>query len=54
MANYNGSLEAVHCHIHCVRYDMSSNVVLAADQNGPHHGTYDYEAVAQLIYKKRA
>jgi len=22
MANYNGSLEAVDCHIHSVRYDM--------------------------------
>eukprot|EP00984_Skeletonema_dohrnii_P024953 scaffold14097_cov120-Skeletonema_dohrnii-CCMP3373.AAC.2 len=25
MANYNGSLEAVDCHIHSVRYDMAVN-----------------------------
>ena len=25
MANYNGSLEAVDCHIHSVRYDMTVN-----------------------------
>eukprot|EP00985_Skeletonema_marinoi_P004155 scaffold1814_cov110-Skeletonema_marinoi.AAC.3 len=26
MANYNGSLEAVDCHIHSVRYDMAVNI----------------------------
>eukprot|EP00984_Skeletonema_dohrnii_P030432 scaffold21916_cov82-Skeletonema_dohrnii-CCMP3373.AAC.1 len=25
MANYHGSLEAVDCHIHSVRYDMAVN-----------------------------
>eukprot|EP00984_Skeletonema_dohrnii_P018391 scaffold8580_cov114-Skeletonema_dohrnii-CCMP3373.AAC.1 len=25
MANYDGSLEAVDCHIHSVRYDMAVN-----------------------------
>eukprot|EP00985_Skeletonema_marinoi_P022153 scaffold13960_cov96-Skeletonema_marinoi.AAC.1 len=25
MANYDGSLEAVECHIHCVRYDVTFN-----------------------------
>eukprot|EP00984_Skeletonema_dohrnii_P036205 scaffold36936_cov266-Skeletonema_dohrnii-CCMP3373.AAC.1 len=25
MANYDGSLEAVDCHIHCVRYDVAFN-----------------------------
>eukprot|EP00985_Skeletonema_marinoi_P004469 scaffold1951_cov94-Skeletonema_marinoi.AAC.1 len=30
MANYNGSLEAVDCHIHSVRYDMVLSVELAA------------------------
>eukprot|EP00985_Skeletonema_marinoi_P021459 scaffold13170_cov184-Skeletonema_marinoi.AAC.4 len=24
-ANYDGSLQAVDCHIHCVRYDMAVN-----------------------------
>ena len=32
MANYYGSLEAVHCHIHSVRYDMVLEQ-LAAVQN---------------------
>eukprot|EP00984_Skeletonema_dohrnii_P025629 scaffold14813_cov173-Skeletonema_dohrnii-CCMP3373.AAC.1 len=30
MANYNGSLEAVDCHIHSVRYDMVLESKLAA------------------------
>ena len=29
MANYDGSLEAVDCHIHSVRYDMAVKVELA-------------------------
>ena len=32
MANYNGSLEAVDCHIHSVRYDMNVKRELAASQ----------------------
>eukprot|EP00984_Skeletonema_dohrnii_P033578 scaffold30575_cov136-Skeletonema_dohrnii-CCMP3373.AAC.2 len=32
MANYHGSLEAVDCHIHSVRYDMTVNRGLAASQ----------------------
>eukprot|EP00984_Skeletonema_dohrnii_P032139 scaffold25634_cov90-Skeletonema_dohrnii-CCMP3373.AAC.1 len=30
MANYYGSLEAVDCHIHSVRYDLTVNIELAA------------------------
>eukprot|EP00985_Skeletonema_marinoi_P012374 scaffold5952_cov93-Skeletonema_marinoi.AAC.1 len=32
MANYYGSLEAVDCHIHSVRYDMAVKRELAASQ----------------------
>eukprot|EP00985_Skeletonema_marinoi_P012631 scaffold6132_cov121-Skeletonema_marinoi.AAC.1 len=32
MANYYGSLEAVDCHIHSVRYDMNVKRELAASQ----------------------
>eukprot|EP00985_Skeletonema_marinoi_P024019 scaffold16411_cov299-Skeletonema_marinoi.AAC.1 len=32
MANYNGSPEAVDCHIHSVRYDMNVKRELAASQ----------------------
>eukprot|EP00984_Skeletonema_dohrnii_P018281 scaffold8512_cov75-Skeletonema_dohrnii-CCMP3373.AAC.2 len=33
MANYHGSLEAVDCHIHSVRYDLTVNIELAAIQD---------------------
>eukprot|EP00985_Skeletonema_marinoi_P023017 scaffold15005_cov73-Skeletonema_marinoi.AAC.1 len=33
MANYYGSLEAVDCHIHSVRYDVVLRVELAAASN---------------------
>eukprot|EP00984_Skeletonema_dohrnii_P021779 scaffold10965_cov96-Skeletonema_dohrnii-CCMP3373.AAC.1 len=32
MANFNGALEAVDCHIHSVRYDMAVNRVTWASQ----------------------
>ena len=34
MANCNGSIEAVECHIHSVRYDMAVKEVLAAVSDG--------------------
>ena len=49
MANYHGSLEAVDCHIHSVRYDMVLEE-LALSQIGPHQVTY--EAVARLLTYK--
>ena len=45
MANYNGSLKAVDCHIHSVRYDTiwCLRVELAANQM-PHQDAYDVAA----------
>jgi len=47
MANFNGYLEAVDCHIHSVRYDMVLEKGWRPSQIGPHHVTYD--VVATLI-----
>eukprot|EP00984_Skeletonema_dohrnii_P000057 scaffold15_cov85-Skeletonema_dohrnii-CCMP3373.AAC.3 len=41
MANFNGSLEAVDCRIHSVRYDMVQENRRQATQIGPHQVTYD-------------
>eukprot|EP00984_Skeletonema_dohrnii_P033454 scaffold30124_cov120-Skeletonema_dohrnii-CCMP3373.AAC.1 len=43
MANFDGSLEAVDCHIRCVRYDMVLESKLAPSQM-PHQATYDVVA----------
>ena len=44
MTSYDGTLQAVDCHIHCVRYDM----VLESRADGrlkmPHQVTYDVVA----------
>jgi len=47
MANYNGSLEAVDCHIHSVRYDMVLESCSRSSKIGPHQVTYD--SVARLL-----
>ena len=50
MANYDGSLEAVDCHIHSVRYDM----VLESCWRPlrlPHQVTYDVVATADTTNK---
>eukprot|EP00984_Skeletonema_dohrnii_P028862 scaffold19035_cov207-Skeletonema_dohrnii-CCMP3373.AAC.1 len=52
VANYNGLLEAVHCCIHSVRYDMVPECCLRPSHIGPHQVTY--EAVAWLIHLQRA
>jgi hypothetical protein len=46
MANYNGSQEAVDCHIHSVRYDMVLESRACGDPDGPHQVTYDVVATA--------
>ena len=46
MANYNGYLEAVDCHIHSVRYDMVLESRACGDPDGPHQVTYDVVATA--------
>eukprot|EP00985_Skeletonema_marinoi_P004943 scaffold2145_cov72-Skeletonema_marinoi.AAC.1 len=44
MANYNGSLEAVDCHIHSVRYEMAVNRGTCGRLRRPHQVTYDVVA----------
>ena len=51
MANYNGSLEAVECHIPSVRYDMVLKCGTLQSQTGPHQVTYD--VVATPFDKKK-
>ena len=41
MANYNGSLEAVDCHIHNVSYDMVLERSAGGRLRWPHQVTYD-------------
>ena len=52
MANYYGSLEAVDCHIHSVRYDMAVNRGACGRLRWPHQVTYD--VVAWLVRVQRA
>eukprot|EP00984_Skeletonema_dohrnii_P013015 scaffold5361_cov83-Skeletonema_dohrnii-CCMP3373.AAC.3 len=40
MTNYNGSLEAVDCHIHSVRYAMTVNRGACGHLRWPHQVTY--------------
>ncbi len=40
MANYNGSLEAVDCDIHSVRYDMVLERSVGGRLRWPHQVTY--------------
>eukprot|EP00974_Lingulodinium_polyedra_P108982 10547290-Lingulodinium_polyedra.AAC.1 len=44
IANYNGSLEAVDCHIHSKRYDMAVNRGAGGRLRWPHQVTYDVVA----------
>eukprot|EP00984_Skeletonema_dohrnii_P018946 scaffold8982_cov96-Skeletonema_dohrnii-CCMP3373.AAC.4 len=44
MANYNGSLEAVDCDIHSVRYDMVLERSACSRLRCPHLVTYDVMA----------
>eukprot|EP00985_Skeletonema_marinoi_P023908 scaffold16194_cov92-Skeletonema_marinoi.AAC.2 len=44
IANYNGSLEAVDCHIHSVRYDMADQQRSWGLLRWPHQVTYDVVA----------
>eukprot|EP00985_Skeletonema_marinoi_P015475 scaffold8008_cov141-Skeletonema_marinoi.AAC.3 len=50
MANYDGSLDAVDCHIHSVRYDMDVN----KEARGHLRCFIRYEMVATLIGPKNA
>eukprot|EP00984_Skeletonema_dohrnii_P018220 scaffold8451_cov78-Skeletonema_dohrnii-CCMP3373.AAC.2 len=58
MANYDGSLEAVDCHIHSVRYDMvlesryGAREQICLPSQMPHQVTLSghLDAVATLIY----
>eukprot|EP00985_Skeletonema_marinoi_P030412 scaffold31955_cov190-Skeletonema_marinoi.AAC.1 len=52
MADYNGSLEAVDCHIYSVRYDMVLESSAGGRLRWPHQVTYD--VVAKTIRSKRA
>eukprot|EP00985_Skeletonema_marinoi_P025248 scaffold18350_cov95-Skeletonema_marinoi.AAC.1 len=54
MANYNGSLKAVDCHIHSVRYDMvlESRAGSWRPSQMPHQAAYD--AVATPIQPNNA
>eukprot|EP00985_Skeletonema_marinoi_P029172 scaffold27035_cov80-Skeletonema_marinoi.AAC.1 len=44
MAKYNGSLKAVDCHIHSVRYDMAVNRGACGRLRWPHQVTCDVVA----------
>eukprot|EP00984_Skeletonema_dohrnii_P031399 scaffold23824_cov78-Skeletonema_dohrnii-CCMP3373.AAC.1 len=44
-ANYYGSLQALDCHIHSVRYDMVLEYRFQPYQIGPHQVTYDVVAM---------
>ena len=44
MANYNGSLEAVDCHIRSVKYDMARQLKSLRRPRWPHQVTYDVVA----------
>eukprot|EP00985_Skeletonema_marinoi_P027339 scaffold22302_cov95-Skeletonema_marinoi.AAC.1 len=44
ITDYNGSLEAVDCHIHSVRYDMVLESCWRPSRIGPHQVTYDVVA----------
>ena len=52
MANYNGSLDAVDCHIHSVRYALTVNRGACGDLRWPHQVTYD--DVATPMYPNNA
>eukprot|EP00984_Skeletonema_dohrnii_P000079 scaffold26_cov81-Skeletonema_dohrnii-CCMP3373.AAC.2 len=46
MANVNGSLEAVDCHIHSVRYETVLESSAGGRPRWPHQVTYDVVAKA--------
>ncbi len=46
MANYDGTLEAVDCHLYSVRYDMAVNRGTNGRLRCPHQVTYDVVATA--------
>eukprot|EP00985_Skeletonema_marinoi_P031121 scaffold36305_cov190-Skeletonema_marinoi.AAC.1 len=54
MANYHGSLKAVDCHIHSVRYDMvlESRACSWQPSQMPHQVTYD--SVVTLVRPNNA
>eukprot|EP00984_Skeletonema_dohrnii_P015401 scaffold6643_cov114-Skeletonema_dohrnii-CCMP3373.AAC.10 len=52
MANYHGSLKAVDCHVHSVRYVITVNRVVLPPSQMPHQVTYD--VVTTLIRPKNA
>eukprot|EP00985_Skeletonema_marinoi_P018577 scaffold10417_cov137-Skeletonema_marinoi.AAC.1 len=55
MADYNGSLEAVHCHIHSVRYDMVRESRAGSCRCRMIHNPHDvaYDILSMPLQRKR-